>query len=100
MTKGTPTRIFAACMGLSAFGIAVFSGLIVDNPSDIILARAILAMAVCFVVGSVLGAAGERAIADHLDTRARRLAAQALESRKPAKPARPAQADEPEPIVV
>jgi len=77
LNKGTPTRIFGACMGLAAFFIAVLAGLAVDNPADVILARAILAMGASCIIGSILGAVAERAVNDQLSTRARLLAAQA-----------------------
>ncbi len=74
-------------MGLAAFFIAVLSGLMVDNPADVILGRALVAMMVCCMLGSVLGAMGEKAVTQHLSSRASalaaRLAQQAEASTKP-----------------
>lgn len=62
-------------MGLAAFFIAVLSGLMVDNPADVILARALVAMIACCTLGSCLGAMAERAIDEQLRTRARIISA-------------------------
>lgn len=62
-------------MGLAAFFIAVLSGLMVDNPADVILGRALVAMIVCCVMGSVLGSMAERAVSEHLSERAEALTA-------------------------
>ncbi len=64
-------------MGLAAFFIAVLCGLAVDNPADVILSRAILAMGASCILGSILGAVAERAVNEQLQTRARLLAARA-----------------------
>jgi uncharacterized membrane protein YraQ (UPF0718 family) len=48
-------KIIAAITGLCAFAIAVFTGLFVDNPADVILLRAIVALVVCGVIGFIVG---------------------------------------------
>jgi len=59
-----PSKLFAAVLGLTAFAIAVASGLLSGHPGQEVLTRAIVSMVVCYPVGSVLGAVAGRAIAE------------------------------------
>ncbi|MBX3357238.1 MAG: hypothetical protein KF745_02300 [Phycisphaeraceae bacterium] len=68
MTRGVPTRVIAASMGLAAFAVAVIAGLAVNNPADFILARALLSMFVCWAVGLAVGAVAERTMIESLTT--------------------------------
>jgi hypothetical protein len=52
-----PAKYIAAVFGLTGFVVASVAGLIVGNPSEVILMRAILAMFACFVCGLPMGAA-------------------------------------------
>ncbi|MBI1369533.1 MAG: hypothetical protein GC162_12875 [Planctomycetes bacterium] len=61
-----PTQVFASSLALIGFAIAIVTGLAVDNPATTTLMRAIGAMIVCYIVGTILGAIGERAINEHL----------------------------------
>lgn len=47
--------VAAACFALSAFIVALFSGLAADNPLNTILLRAIFAMILCYPVGAIAG---------------------------------------------
>ena len=67
MTPGVPTRVIAASCGLTAFAVALVSGLAVDNPMERVLARALGCMVVCQLVGWVVGRLGEKAIADAIE---------------------------------
>lgn len=60
MHPGQATKIGAACCGLAGFAVGVIAGLAVDNPADVVLARAIVAMIVCNIVGWVFGITVER----------------------------------------
>ena len=62
MTRGTATKVIAACGGLGGFSLAIMAGLHADNPADLILARALVSLGVCYVLGTVVGAVAERAI--------------------------------------
>ena len=62
MTRGGPTKLVAGCCALGAFAVAIVAGLGVDNPVDVILARAVGSMFVCYLVGAALGAVAERAL--------------------------------------
>lgn len=64
MNPGTPTRVIASCMGLSAFAVATIAGLAADNPADSILVRAVVSMFVCHGVGLVIGVIGERSVSE------------------------------------
>jgi len=71
VTRGMPAKVFAGCMALSAFAIAIIAGLAADNPSDAILSRALIALVVCYPAGWLIGAVAERAIDEHLRAYAR-----------------------------
>lgn len=62
MERGVPTKVAGACLGLSGFAVAIIAGLSADNPADVILTRAILAMAALGALGQALGALAERAV--------------------------------------
>ena len=67
MSPGTPTRVIASSMGLSAFAIATIAGLAADNPADSVLMRALVSMIVCHVIGVTLGMIGERAVREGVE---------------------------------
>jgi tetrahydromethanopterin S-methyltransferase subunit C len=67
VTPGGPTRVIAASLGLSAFAIAIVAGLAAENPAETILARAVVSMVVCHVVGWCVGLTAERAVMDAVD---------------------------------
>lgn len=50
--------------GLTGFAIAIIAGLAADNPSSVILTRALTAMAVCYVIGIFIGYIAARAVDD------------------------------------
>lgn len=58
-------RIYGACAGLLAFAITILRGLAVDNPTETILARALLAMLIFLVLGSVVGWVGQAVVDEH-----------------------------------
>jgi len=53
--NGSPTQVVAGCFALCAFAVAILSGLGAGNDAATVLLRAILSMAGCYVVGSVVG---------------------------------------------
>lgn len=61
-----PAKHIAAILGLTGFIVASVSGLIVGNPSEVVLMRAIIAMFVCFVCGLPLGAAAGWAVEQYI----------------------------------
>lgn len=70
MTQTDVPKLFAGCSGLAAFAIAIIAGLAADNTVDTILVRAVVSMAACFFLGSLLGLAAETAIRESLRSRA------------------------------
>ncbi len=54
-------------MGLSGFAIAAVTGLLSQNPADVILLRAIVCMVGCQFVGFFIGMIGERAINERIE---------------------------------
>lgn len=73
MSQGVPTKVIAAICGLSAFAVAIIAGLTVDNPVEVVLVRALVAMVLCQVLGTAIGAilehVGRDAIKKHQDAR-------------------------------
>ncbi len=60
------TKVIAGSLGLTAFAIAVVSGLAAGNQSAEILIRALMSMMTCYVLGLVLGMIGEHTIEEHV----------------------------------
>ncbi|MCC7407133.1 MAG: hypothetical protein IT442_03625 [Phycisphaeraceae bacterium] len=62
-----PAKIIASCFALTGFIAALVVGLAAGNSATTILWNAILAMAVCYPVGRVLGGVAERAVQENID---------------------------------
>lgn len=60
----TPTKLFSAVLGLTAFVVSVAAGLFAGAAGPDVLARAIVSMLVCYVVGALLGWVAGYAIRD------------------------------------
>jgi hypothetical protein len=54
--------VIATAVGLCAIAVAVISGLAVENPAHVVLGRAIAALAVCHILGQVIGASAENVV--------------------------------------
>ena len=61
-----PARVISSVFGLMGFTTALLVGLIAGNPGITILYRAMLAMAICAVVGRVIGMVGELSVREFL----------------------------------
>lgn len=57
----------AACSGLAAFAVAIFAGLGVGNDGLSIILRAIVCMAVCWVLGFAAGTVGMHVLREHVE---------------------------------
>lgn len=66
MAPGVATKVIAASCGLTAFAVAVVSGLLVGNEAQTVLIRALVALVVGQIVGMVVGAVGERTVAESI----------------------------------
>lgn len=64
MTEGVPSKVIAACSGLSAFAVAMIAGLWSGNPTQVVLGRALACMIVCQLLGMVIGMIGERTVVE------------------------------------
>lgn len=62
----SPSKVIAGVSGLAGFAVAVFAGLMAQNPATTVLTNALVAMVICQFVGWGLGLIGERVIQDHL----------------------------------
>ena len=67
MIFGVPARVISGAFALGAFAIAIIAGLGAGNPTSVILINAIIAMAVCNVIGLLIGAVMERTVRDHVE---------------------------------
>lgn len=66
--RGIPSQVIAGSCACAAFAIAVARGLAAGNPPDLVLQRAVVAMVVCFVIGSLIGMICQRVVGgEHRD---------------------------------
>jgi hypothetical protein len=63
----TSSKVVAGCFAMSAFAVAILFGLDAGHSTAQVLLRAIIAMAVCYPAGSIVGAIGARVIREHVD---------------------------------
>jgi hypothetical protein len=64
-------RLIAACFALSAFAVAIVSGLSSGNPAGEVLWRAFIAMTACYPLGLMIGMVCERVIIGHIEAHER-----------------------------
>jgi hypothetical protein len=63
----SPSKLFGAVLGLTAFAIAVIAGLASGVDAASIMKRGIVAMLACYGVGAALGAVAGHAIREYLE---------------------------------
>ncbi|MBL4808831.1 MAG: hypothetical protein JKY43_02080 [Phycisphaerales bacterium] len=61
-----PARVISSLVGLMGFFTALLVGLVAGNPGVIIVLRALLAMAICAVIGRIIGTVGEICVREFL----------------------------------
>ena len=66
-------RAAGASLGLLAFTVAVFAGLLVGNPVTAILSRSIIALFSFCVVGFILGGIAQIVVREHENKRAKEI---------------------------
>lgn len=59
-------RTIAACLGLTAFAVAIAAGLLAHNPAGLVLGRALVALVAGQMMGLVIGHVGTRVVEDQL----------------------------------
>lgn len=62
-----PRSAIAACIALTAYAVALVAGWASGVPGPTVMLRALVAMAVCYFIGSVLAAMAIHAIREFLD---------------------------------
>ncbi|MFG0257304.1 MAG: hypothetical protein ACF8GE_05320 [Phycisphaerales bacterium JB043] len=60
-------KLFAGCLGLTGFSVAILAGLLADNTVESILTKAIVSMIACATLGMLLGMASEVALRDTVE---------------------------------
>ena len=91
-------KVISACFALASFAVAILAGLASDNPASSVLARALMAMMICYPVGLAIGLICERLIIAHIA--AHQLANPVAESVKSDKQPIESKPGDEEPIVV
>ncbi|MDP1662220.1 MAG: hypothetical protein Q8L55_09925 [Phycisphaerales bacterium] len=80
MHEDVPTKAIAACFGLAAFVIVIIVGLMVGNPAEETLTRAVPAMIACTIVGYIIGSVTTGAISGNIQAAARDASAAATQA--------------------
>jgi hypothetical protein len=62
-----PTRVISGIVALAGFLVALVAGLAADNPADVVLTRALLAMLACNLLGSIVGAVAHWIGTEHVE---------------------------------
>lgn len=62
-----PRSVIAACIAFTAYAVALVAGWASGNPGHTVMLRALVAMAVCYFVGSILASMAIHAIREFLD---------------------------------
>jgi NhaP-type Na+/H+ or K+/H+ antiporter len=62
----SPSKLFGAVLGLTAFALAIVAGLASGADSASIVERAIVSMLVCYAFGAVLGVVAGHAVQAYL----------------------------------
>lgn len=68
MSEVSASRAIGACVGLTAFVLALVSGLVSDLPTESIIIRAIAVLLLTQIVGFVCGSLIERTVNDAAQT--------------------------------
>lgn len=66
MDRQFPVVTIASCFALAAFAVAVFAGLAADRAAADVLASALIAMTVCYLVGIGAARIAEVALREHV----------------------------------
>ena len=68
MQSHLPGNVIAACFGLSAFAVALISGLAAGRGASNILGAATIALLVCYMLGLIIARVAEHAVQDAIDS--------------------------------
>lgn len=59
-------KVIATAFALAGFTVALIAGMGAGNPAAGVLAKAIVSMVVCSLIGQIVGGVALRAVSDHL----------------------------------
>jgi putative Mn2+ efflux pump MntP len=62
----SPAKVFASVLGLTAFVVAIVTGLATGPDASATLTRAIVSMVVCYPLGLLLGLLAGHAVDEHI----------------------------------
>ncbi|MFK7758808.1 MAG: hypothetical protein AB8C13_02545 [Phycisphaerales bacterium] len=65
--QDAPAKVISSIMGLMGFATSLVLGLLAGNPGLVILGRAMLMLAICTVIGRILGTVGEMCVREFLN---------------------------------
>lgn len=68
MERRLPVKSIGACLGMSAFAIAIVTGLGTGAQTTDILSRALVALLACYLLGLGIGVVADVAVRENLDT--------------------------------
>lgn len=94
----TSSKVIAGCFAMAAFAVAIIAGLAHDNSTAQILLRALVAMAVCYVIGTFAGMICQRVITLHVEQH--KISNPTPKQAEASAPGAPTPADDEQPIVV
>jgi hypothetical protein len=66
MRGGAVGKVIAGCFALASFAVALFAGIVSDNPAMDVLIRALVAMLVCYPIGLLVGMVCEHIVQAHV----------------------------------
>ncbi len=66
LSPGVPAIIVACCLALASLAVSMVAGLAANNPTDVILSRALVSMLGGLVAGIIIGKIGERCVRDRI----------------------------------
>lgn len=67
MDRRAPSRIIASCFALSAFAIALISGLAAGRAASSILGTAVLALLACYILGLIVASVANVAVSERIE---------------------------------
>jgi hypothetical protein len=88
------SKSIAACIGLGGFCIAVVMGMLSNNPLDVVIIRAVIAMFACFFVGWMIGYVSTKVINTAIVQKDRETKLAAREARRALEPLEVSAVDE------
>lgn len=64
--RTSPAHVIGASFALSAFAVAILSGITAENAATTVLFRGLVVMGVCYPCGFIIGGVCNRVVTEHL----------------------------------